>query len=440
MINVGVAPEDFLEGWKRKVIVYAISWLILSAAILGLVLLERNRARKILDLNEKLIEKAYQADAANRAKSTFLAHMSHEIRTPINGISGIVDLLRRDGVTPKQGERLNKLENARKHLLSVINDILDISKIEAGKLTLESIPISITNIVDDVVALIGDKAKEKGLQIHLDLQETCDVLGDPTRIRQCLLNYVGNAIKFTSSGSITIRAILLESFDASISARFEVEDTGIGISDEQQPKLFAAFSQAENSTTREYGGTGLGLNITRRLAEMMNGEAGFSSITGKGSVFWFSARFEKSQVKAATTNTNQRHADICLRENYAGTPILLVEDEPINQEIGQILLEEVGLVVDLANNGEEAIEKIKRQSYQIVLMDMMMPKLGGVEATQQIRELDIPFQPVIIAMTANAYADDREKCISAGMDDFLSKPIEPEVLFNKILCWFEQSK
>src|SRR5574343_426389 len=261
IINVGVSPRDFLQGWYKKALVYVVSWLLLVAAIVMLILRERNRARRIFTLNRELADKVVQSEVANRAKSTFLAHMSHEIRTPINGMLGMLHLLRREGVSPRQADRLRKMEMAGKHLLSVINDILDLSKIEAGKLALEHVPIAVQDTLDDVMALMQDRARENGLQLSAEPLPMPLLMGDPTRLKQCLLNFVGNAIKFTDRGQVTIRAHIEETRGDSLLIRFEVEDTGMGIAEDVQATLFSPFTQADSSTTRNYGGTGLGLSI-----------------------------------------------------------------------------------------------------------------------------------------------------------------------------------
>jgi nitrogen fixation negative regulator NifL len=382
------------------------------------------------------------AEAANRAKSAFLANMSHEIRTPMNGILGMAHLLRREGATDRQMERLDKMDAAAKHLLGIINDILDISKIEAGKLELDEVPVSIGSLVANVSSILHERAAAKGLHLKLETGSVRpNLLGDPTRLQQALLNYATNAIKFTEKGSVTLRARTLEESGESVLLRFEVEDSGIGIPPEAMPRLFNAFEQADSSTTRKYGGTGLGLAITRRLAELMGGEAGAESTPGKGSTFWFTARLRYGvhfdvEAKAPTTDID---AEALIRKHYRGSRILVVDDEPMNQEIAKIQLEATGLVVDAAADGEQALAMAQRRLYTAIFMDMQMPTMDGLEATRRIRELSGCRQIPIIAMTANAFAEDKARCLAAGMDDFLVKPFDPETLFAVLLRWLTQN-
>ncbi|WP_162888576.1 MHYT domain-containing protein [Dechloromonas sp. HYN0024] len=401
-----------------------------------------DRTRQIEHLNAQLAEKADGAEAANIAKSAFLANMSHEIRTPLNAITGMVHLLKREGLTEKQSDRLSKIDAAGQHLMSIINDILDLSKIEAGKLSLEVIPIHVGGLLADVVSLMSDRAQAKQLELKIETTAlSANVLGDPTRIRQCLINYVTNAIKFTERGCVIIRSRVLEELPKSILLRFEVEDTGLGIAPEAQCKLFSAFEQADNSTTREFGGTGLGLTITKRLAELMGGFAGFSSVANEGSTFWFSVRMPKGNPsKAPMVNPNFNLSAEMLRENFTGTRILLAEDEPINREIAVELLEEVGMSVDVAENGLVAVNLVRQHKYALVLMDMQMPQMDGLVAATNIRQIQNHETLPILAMTANAFAEDKIRCVDAGMDDFISKPVDPDVLFSVLLKWLSRQK
>ena len=390
--------------------------------------------------NRSLTFAKHQAEAANSAKSTFLANMSHEIRTPMNAILGMANLLRRGGVTPQQAERLDKIDTASKHLLGTINDILDLSKIEAGKFVLEEAPLAIDGLLSDVYSIMSERAQAKGLQVTIDAASFPDKLqGDPTRLQQALLNYVSNAIKFTERGSVTLRAIRQQETDESVLVRVEVEDSGIGIAPETLPRLFSAFEQADNSTTRKYGGSGLGLAITRRLAEMMGGEAGVESVAGVGSTFWFSVRLKKYQGQEAPAlpaiGVEATEAEGVLRRRYHGTHILLVDDEPVNLMILQYLLEDSGLLVDTAEDGLQAVAKAGERPYALILMDMQMPKLNGLEATRRIRQLAGYRAAPILAMTANAFAEDKSRCLEAGMNDFIAKPIDPLQIFVTLLKW-----
>ncbi|MBU2451161.1 MAG: PhnD/SsuA/transferrin family substrate-binding protein [Gammaproteobacteria bacterium] len=375
------------------------------------------------------------AEAASRSKSAFLANMSHEIRTPLNAVLGMVHLLRRDKPTAIQVDRLDKIDSASQHLLAVLNDILDISKIEAGKLQLDEATVDIRSILKRVVSVLGERAREKGLVLQTESDDfTQTLIGDPTRITQCLINYAGNAIKFTEQGSVTVRVRQISASDSEVKLHFEVVDTGIGISEEAIARLFAIFEQADSSTSRKFGGTGLGLAITRRLAELMGGSVGVSSTPGEGSRFWFSAALKPgSDAMDALTPSFAGLTPQAVHDTLAGRHLLVVEDEAINREIALELLSEYGVTADTAENGEQALELLARQHYDLVLMDMQMPKMDGLEATRLIRAQPQHTLLPIIAMTANAFAEDRERCLAAGMNDFLSKPVEPVDLKLQLL-------
>lgn len=406
----------------------------------------RHHLQKIVEAQTRELRIAKDAaEAASRAKSVFLANMSHELRTPMNGVMGMIDMARRRMADPTGLAQLGKAKTAATHLLGVLNDILDLSKIEAERMVLEDLPLQLADTIANLADVLNHKATEKGVKLAVDLPAdlaSAPLKGDPLRLGQILFNLVGNAIKFTEQGVVTLRVRSVGETPEAVQVRFEVSDTGIGIKPETQARLFQPFEQADNSMTRKYGGTGLGLAICKRLVQLMGGEIGAESRVGQGSIFWFIVPLEKRETSAvppAPTFTGLT-AEQRLHAEYAGQRILLAEDEPINREIAQMLLEDVGLLVDLAENGQQAVEKARSGHYAVIVMDMQMPVLDGLDATRQIRQLPGHQATPILAMTANAFAENKDQCFAAGMDDFIAKPVTPEVLYEILLKWLEKGR
>jgi CheY-like chemotaxis protein len=383
------------------------------------------------------------AESASRAKSAFLANMSHELRTPMNGVMGMIDLAKRRMSDPRGLDQLDKAKGAADRLLAVLNDILDLSKIEAERMVLEDAPLQIAAVVENLVGMLGHKAEEKGLTLATDIPEPLASLplkGDTLRLGQILINLVGNAIKFTDQGRVLLRARAIDKDLNAVQVHFEIVDTGIGIDAATQARLFQSFEQADTSMTRKYGGTGLGLAICKRLAQMMGGEIDVESTPGQGSTFWFTVRLARREAGAAppAPTFSSRSAEAQLREAFSGTRVMLAEDEPVNQEVSRGLLNDVGLLVDIAADGQQALELARKNRYALILMDMQMPNLNGIDATKAIRNMgadSLNRETPIFAMTANAFDEDRQLCIDAGMNDHIAKPVDPDRLYETMLRW-----
>ena len=392
------------------------------------------RTAELARANQALTVARDSADSANRAKTSFLANMSHEIRTPMSSIIGLARLMRPELSDAKPLDYLGKLQQAADHLLRIINDVLDLSKIEAGQLDLEDADFALRRMLAQAIDMLQDRADEKGLNLTLEVDPLLPawLRGDALRLQQIVINFLSNAIKFTSRGTIRIRVTQAQADESGTVLRIEVNDAGIGMTTEQQARLFQSFSQADSSISRRYGGTGLGLVIARRLAELMHGEVGVVSQPSAGSTFWMTARLQVGRDGAPDDMTSQAlHA--LPDEVPTGTKVLLAEDDPVNQLVTSQLLKQLGFDVEVVDNGADAVELVTRNHYALVLMDMQMPLMDGLTATRHIRRLPDRQSLPIVAMTANAFEDDRRDCFEAGMNGHIAKPIEPQLFRSTLM-------
>ncbi|MCW3082789.1 MAG: response regulator [Bacteroidetes bacterium] len=376
----------------------------------------------------QLMEAKRDAEQATLSKSSFLANMSHEIRTPLNAMLGFADLLEQTKLTEQQKDYLDAIDTSGKNLLTIINDILDFSKIEAGMLNIQKVPFSPQQLLHSVYTMFFAKAQSKNLKLFISIDPKIPpmVSGDPTRMNQIMMNLIGNAVKFTSQGSVIVDCLVVERSEQKVKLRLSVKDTGIGIPQEKIDKIFDRFTQADSEITRNFGGTGLGLSIAKRLVELQGGEITVTSEANKGSEFSFTIGFDITDQLAYVPSEKSEPK---IPGVFKGKKVLIVEDNPLNQKLAMTLLKNEGFNTKIAENGQVAVDLLKEERFDIILMDIQMPVLDGYQATKKIRR-ELALTTPIIAMTANALAGEQERCIAMGMDDYITKPFKPELLMN----------
>ncbi|MBF0119270.1 MAG: response regulator [Desulfobacterales bacterium] len=410
---------------------------------------KRKKMEKLLEQNnqnleQKVKDRTLELEKANKAKSEFFANISHELRTPMNTIIGLTELILKTSLNVKQLDYFTKIKSSSNALLEIINNILDFSKIDAGRLELEYIDFNINSLLAEIVSILSVNASGKGINLILNpIDKNIGILkGDPFRLKQILMNLISNAIKFTEKGIVSIYMHQIEKKEDSISIKFEIHDTGIGIPEEKIPILFDTFTQVDSSTTRKYGGTGLGLAISKRLVEMMSGNITIKSELSKGSIFTFTVKFGLGDSKKEIEK--QKNDEINLNMGFPGAKILLVEDNSFNRFVAREIINNMGAKIFEAVSGQEAINMLLKSKedtpYDVVLMDVQMPEIDGFEATQKIRKEERFKKIPIIAMTAYALKGDREKCIEAGMNDYLTKPIDVKLLFDVLSKWIKPTQ
>jgi signal transduction histidine kinase/CheY-like chemotaxis protein/HPt (histidine-containing phosphotransfer) domain-containing protein len=432
---------------KAKIFSSRIKTIIILGNLITILVLGSSLLVIFIDIShrnyfeQELIKAKEIAERSVQVKEHFLANISHEIRTPMNAISGLTKILLRKDPTIKQKEYLDAIKTSSDILLVIINDILDLSKVQSGKMIFEKTDFKIAPLVSSITDLLNSRAEEKGLKLFTQYDDNIPeiLIGDPVRLNQIILNLVSNAIKFTEKGEIHLIVNCIERFDNSAKIEFIVKDTGIGIPQEIIPVIFESFTQASTEITRKYGGTGLGLNIVKELVERQGGTITVESNLNQGSVFIVTLNYG---IASNISNKNSNITQKLIKKRLSDIKVLLVEDNVINQLVAKSVLKEFNFISDVADNGKQALEKIKSNNYDIILMDIQMPEMSGYDVTRYIRnKLPKPLCNLpIIAMTANAGKNDAEKCIRAGMDDYVSKPFDEHVLYDKICFLIEKNK